>query len=234
MRSTLSPPAGAAETMSQKKIKCVVWDLDHTVWSGILLEGDTLALRPGVRELIEAFDERGILQSVASRNESAPAREQLKKFGLEQYFLHPQINWDPKSESVRRIAERLNIGLDTFAFIDDQAFERDEVRFSLPTVRTYDAAEIDRLRADHDFVPRVITEDARRRRRSLPASAGADTALAACLVRTGRGADRPRIPGGARRVRGGDSARGLRRGRARRRLGPRRLRAPKRYRLEWR
>jgi FkbH-like protein len=164
MRSTLSPPAGAAETMSQKKIKCVVWDLDHTVWSGILLEGDTLELRPGVRELIEAFDERGILQSVASRNESAPAREQLKKFGLEQYFLHPQINWDPKSESVKRIAERLNIGLDTFAFIDDQAFERDEVRFSLPTVRTYDAAEVDRLRTDHDFVPRVITEDARRRR----------------------------------------------------------------------
>jgi len=150
--------------MSRKKIKCVVWDLDHTVWSGILLEGDELALRPGVREMIEAFDERGILQSVASRNESGPAREQLKRFGLEQYFLHPQINWDPKSESVKRIAERLNLGVDTFAFIDDQVFERDEVRFSVPDVRTYDAAEIARLRDDPDFIPRVITEDARRRR----------------------------------------------------------------------
>lgn len=150
--------------MSRKKIKCVVWDLDHTVWSGILLEGGELALRPGVREMIEALDQRGILQSVASRNESGPAREQLKRFGLEPYFLHPQINWDPKSESVKRIAERLNLGIDTFAFIDDQIFERDEVRFSMPEVRTYDAAEIARLRDDPDFIPGVITEDARRRR----------------------------------------------------------------------
>lgn len=150
--------------MAAKKIKCVVWDLDHTVWSGILLEGDSLALRPGVREAIAAFDQRGILQSIASRNESGPAREQLKRFGLEHFFLHPQINWEAKSESVKRIAERLNLGLDTFAFVDDQAFERDEVRFSVPAVRTYDAAEIARLVDDPDFTPRVVTDDARRRR----------------------------------------------------------------------
>jgi FkbH-like protein len=150
--------------VTAKKIKCVVWDLDHTVWSGILLEGDQLALRPGVREAIEAFDQRGILQSIASRNESGPAWEQLKRFGLDHFFLHPQINWDAKSESVKHIAERLNLGVDTFAFVDDQAFERDEVRFSLPEVRTYDAAEIARLMADPDFTPRVVTDDARRRR----------------------------------------------------------------------
>jgi FkbH-like protein len=147
-----------------KKIKCVVWDLDHTVWRGILLEGDELALRPGVREVITAFDQRGILQSIASRNESAPAWAQLKRFGLEHFFLHPQIGWAAKSESVKRIAEQLNLGLDTFAFVDDQPFERDEVRFSIPEVRTYDAAEIGRLVDDPDFRPRVVTDDARRRR----------------------------------------------------------------------
>ena len=150
--------------MAAKKIKCVVWDLDHTVWNGILLEGDELALRPGVREAIEAFDQRGILQSIASRNESGPAWEELKRFGLEHFFLHPQINWDAKSESVKRVAERLNLGLDTFAFVDDQAFERDEVRFTLPEVRTYDAAEIARMVDDPDFMPRIVTDDARRRR----------------------------------------------------------------------
>jgi FkbH-like protein len=150
--------------MAAKKIKCVVWDLDHTVWNGILLEGDPLALRPSVREAIAAFDQRGILQSIASRNASGPAWEQLKRFGLDHFFLHPQINWAAKSESVKRIAERLNLGLDTFAFVDDQAFERDEVRFSVPAVRTYDAAEIARLVDDPDFTPRVVTDDARRRR----------------------------------------------------------------------
>jgi len=150
--------------MAAKKIKCVVWDLDHTVWNGILLEGDQLALRPGVREAIAAFDQRGILQSIASRNESGPAWERLQQFGLEHFFLLPQISWEAKSESVKRIAERLNLGIDTFAFVDDQAFERDEVRFSLPEVRTYDAAEIARLVDDPDFMPRVVTDDARGRR----------------------------------------------------------------------
>jgi FkbH-like protein len=150
--------------MAAKPIKCVVWDLDHTVWNGVLLEGDALALRPGIREIIEAFDRRGILQSVASRNERGPAWEQLKRFGLDQFFLHPQINWDAKSQSVQRIAERLNIGIDTFAFVDDQPFERDEVRFANPEVRTFDAAEVHRLVDHPDFTPRVVTEDARRRR----------------------------------------------------------------------
>ncbi|HWL15392.1 MAG TPA: HAD-IIIC family phosphatase [Opitutus sp.] len=157
--------------MAAKKIKCVVWDLDHTVWNGILLEGDQLALRPGVREAIVAFDERGILQSIASRNESGPAREQLRRFGLEHFFLHPQIGWAAKSESIRCIAGQLNIGLDTFAFVDDQPFEREEVRFALPEVRTFDASEIARLVEDPDFTPRVVTEDARRRREMYQADA---------------------------------------------------------------
>lgn len=150
--------------MPRKKIKCVVWDLDHTVWNGILLEGDRLVLRSGVGDLIAEFDRRGILQSVASRNEPGPALAQLERFGLAHYFLHPQIGWDAKSQALRRLGERLNLGLDSFAFVDDQTFEREEVGFNLPEVRTYDAADIDQLHDNPDFMPAVITEDSRRRR----------------------------------------------------------------------
>lgn len=152
--------------MSQEieKVKCVVWDLDHTVWNGVLLEGDALELRAGVREAIAAFDQRGILQSVASKNEFGPAWERLEEFGLADYFLYPKIGWNPKSESIRQIAQELNIGLDTFAFIDDQPFERDEVRFSVPTVRTFDPEELPQLLEDEDFHPRFLTEDTARRR----------------------------------------------------------------------
>lgn len=150
--------------MQHPKIKCVVWDLDHTVWEGTLLEGDRLTLRPGVGEAMETLDQRGILQSVASRNEYGPARAQLRRFGLEHYVLHPQINWEAKSSSIERIVGHLNLGADTFAFIDDQAFEREEVRFALPQVRTYDAGEVPRLLTDPDFLPGFITEDARHRR----------------------------------------------------------------------
>lgn len=150
--------------MSRPKVKCVVWDLDHTVWNGVLLEGDELTLRPGVRELIELLDHRGILQSIASRNDPDAAWAQVEKFGLGKYFLHPQIGWGAKSEAVRTIAQRLNIGIDTLAFVDDQAFERDEVTYSTPEVRVYDAAEVARLGREPDLTPKNLTADAQRRR----------------------------------------------------------------------
>ncbi len=147
-----------------QKLKVVVWDLDHTVWDGVLSEGDSLTLRPGVRACIEALDARGVLQSVASRNDHGPAWTKLVDFGLAEYFLAPQINWGPKSESIKALAQKINVGLDTFALIDDQPFERDEVAFSLPAVRVYDAGEIATLLARDEFMPRFVTADSRERR----------------------------------------------------------------------
>lgn len=115
-------------------VKCVVWDLDHTLWDGILLEDPEVRLRPGMSEVIRQLDDRGIIQSIASRNNAEDALNQLRLLELEPFFLYPQIHWEAKSASVRRIAEQLNIGTDTILFIDDQPFERDEVRSMLPEV----------------------------------------------------------------------------------------------------
>jgi predicted enzyme involved in methoxymalonyl-ACP biosynthesis len=65
-----------------KAVKVVVWDLDHTVWDGTLLEDAHVELRPGVREIIETLDARGILQSVASKNEQTRAMERLQALGI--------------------------------------------------------------------------------------------------------------------------------------------------------
>ena len=154
----------AVTVKEAQKIKCVVWDLDHTVWSGILSEGDTLEMRPGVRELMETLDARGILQSIASKNDHAPAWERLRSFGIDHLFLYPQVSWGTKSQGIRQIAKALNIGLDTFAFIDDQPFEREEVQFELPEVRVYDVTETASLAALDDFNPRFVTGDSRLRR----------------------------------------------------------------------
>ena len=112
----------------RRKIKCVVWDLDNTLWSGTLLEGDEVHLRDGVREIIHALDARGILHSIASRNHAESALARLRELDLEEYFLYPQINWGSKAASIRTIAESLNIGLDSICFIDDQPFELAEVQ----------------------------------------------------------------------------------------------------------
>lgn len=154
----------AAEGKKPKAIKCVVWDLDHTVWNGILLEDDRVELRPGVREVIEELDRRGILQSVASRNDRERAMERLRALGIADYFLHPQIDWNAKGQNVQRIALKLNLGLDTFLFVDDQPFEREEVAFAAPQVRTLDAAEVSTLLSIPEANPEFLTDDARRRR----------------------------------------------------------------------
>ena len=51
-------------TQDKKKIKCVVWDLDETLWHGVLLENDALSLRSNVAEIVKTLDSRGILQSI--------------------------------------------------------------------------------------------------------------------------------------------------------------------------
>lgn len=150
---------------SMKGVKCVVWDLDHTLWDGILLEDGEVPLRDGVMEALVGLDERGILQSVASRNDREAALARLEALGIAEYFLHPQINWGAKGESVREIARRLNIGLDTFLFVDDQPFEREEVCHACPPVRVADATEVSGLLERADLAPEFVTDDARNRRR---------------------------------------------------------------------
>lgn len=159
--ATDTPEAGSD---AKKVSKCVVWDLDDTLWDGVLLEDERVNLRPRVVEIIKELDGRGILQSVASRNDHDKAVERLREFGLEEYFLYPQVNWNSKASSVRKIAESLNIGLDSVAFIDDQPFEREEVRHSLPEVLCVDAADLDSLLDLPQMNPRFITEDTKARR----------------------------------------------------------------------
>lgn len=147
------------------KIKCVVWDLDHTVWDGILLESSSVPpLRPGIKEAMATLDERGILQSVASRNDPEVAAAALAAHGIEHYFLYPQIGWGAKSAAVQTIAERLNIGINTFAFVDDQPFERDEVQSVHADVRVYGHDQAARLPALQEFTPLQLTADSRNRR----------------------------------------------------------------------
>lgn len=148
-----------------KTVKCVIWDLDNTVWDGVLLEDGRVTLRDGVAETIRALDERGILCSIASRNDHDSAMAKLRELGLDEYFLYPQINWGQKSKSVEQIAKALNIGMDTVAFVDDQPFERDEVTFAHPAVRVLDAAHVNRMLRMPDMNPRFVTEDSRLRRK---------------------------------------------------------------------
>lgn len=145
-------------------VKCLVWDLDNTLWQGTLLEDAEVTLPAHVRELIAELDGRGILQAVASKNDHDLAWRRLEELGVAEFFVLPHIGWGPKSDSVREIATELNFALDTIAFVDDQPAERAEVDFQLPQVRCYDAERVAGLAALPEFSPATVTVDARSRR----------------------------------------------------------------------
>ncbi len=147
------------------RVKCVIWDLDQTVWDGVLGEQDAENVTPksAVRRTMLALDERGILQSIASKNDYDDAWRVLKREGLAHLFLYPQINWQPKSRNVQEIVSALNIGMDSCAFIDDSRFELAEVAQACPEIRTYSDSDIPTLldRAEFD---NPITEESKQRR----------------------------------------------------------------------
>jgi FkbH-like protein len=118
-------------------IKCVVWDLDDTLWQGILAEGDDLKLPDEIRTLLNRMDQVGILQSIASRNQPAAAGEQLKRFGIDHFFLYPQYHLPSKAAAIEKIAEKLHIGLESIVFLDDTDFELEEVTYFLPQVQCF-------------------------------------------------------------------------------------------------
>jgi len=148
---------------SVEKVKCVAWDLDNTLWSGILSDNEAIEVKKEAIDLIRNLDERGILQTIVSKNDHSVAWAKLVELELEEYFLHPQINWSPKSSNLQSIAQRLNIGVNSFAVIDDSAFERAEIKSALPGVRVYTDTEVNKVLGYPEFdVPSTITSKKRR------------------------------------------------------------------------
>jgi FkbH-like protein len=110
------------------------------------------------------LDDRGILHSIASKNNPDEAMKVLKRFQIDEYFLCPQISWQPKSESIRTIAQQLNIGIDSLLFVDDSQFELEQVRTACPGVRVLDALQYRALPEMKECqVP--VTDESRERRK---------------------------------------------------------------------
>ncbi|MGA7693534.1 MAG: HAD-IIIC family phosphatase [Candidatus Sulfotelmatobacter sp.] len=166
----------AGNKSPEKKIKCVVWDLDNTLWDGVLVEDgpERLRLKPGIAAIIQELDRRGILHSIASKNNPEDALQAIKKFQLDQYFLCPQISWKPKSEGIKAIAQQLNIGLDSLLFVDDSKFELGEVKAVCPEVHLLNAEQyLTLLERDECKVP--VTAESQERRKLYQVEASRQT-----------------------------------------------------------
>jgi FkbH-like protein len=129
--------------------KVLVLDLDNTLWRGVIGEDglDGIEVGPGtpageahaaLQDYALELRRRGILLAVCTKNNEADARLPFQRHdGMrlkEDDFVIFVANWQPKSENLREIARRLNVGLDSFVFVDDNPVERAEVARALPEV----------------------------------------------------------------------------------------------------
>lgn len=129
--------------------KCLILDLDNTVWGGVIgddgLEGIELGHGLGIGKAFTEFQmwikklkQRGIIICVASKNNEDTAKEPFEKhpdmiLKLDDIAVF-QANWETKVDNIRTIQGILNIGFDSMVFLDDNPFERNMVRENIPGI----------------------------------------------------------------------------------------------------
>ena len=144
--------------------KCLVLDLDNTVWGGVIgddgMDKIQIGRETGVAEAYTAFQEyclslreRGIVLAVCSKNDLEIAKSGFQHpdsvLKLE-HFASFKANWEPKHENIKAIAEELSLGLDSFVFVDDNPAERAIVAAQLPMVTVPDVG------SDVAFFPTIL------------------------------------------------------------------------------
>ncbi len=142
--------------LAGKSKKCLVLDLDNTLWGGVIGDDGLHGIKLGAGQpegeafqqfqtYVKALKDRGILLAVASKNEAEnaflPFREHRDMILRESDISCFIAGWEPKDRSLQLIAQQLNIGLDSLVFFDDNPAERHLIRCTLPTVTVVDVPE---------------------------------------------------------------------------------------------
>jgi FkbH-like protein len=145
--------------------KVLVTDLDNTLWGGVVGEDGIKGLQIGreypgagylsLQRVLLDLHHRGILLAISSKNNEEEALEALSHPEMllrPEHFAAIYTNWNSKHESLRQIAEELNVGLDSLVFVDDNPTERQSIRIALPEVTVVD------LPADHMGYAKAVRE----------------------------------------------------------------------------
>lgn len=134
--------------------KCLVLDLDNTLWGGVIGEDGKENLIVGnskegkqyydFQKIIKKYVNSGIILAIASKNSEDNVKGIFEELNMplgEEDFILKKINWQPKSVSIKEICNEINIGMDSVVFVDDSAVEREEVKAHIPMVEVPDFPE---------------------------------------------------------------------------------------------
>lgn len=140
------------ESIALKRKKCIVLDLDNTLWGGVLGEEGISGIKVGGDYPGKAFaffqksllqlSKTGVILTVCSKNNEEDVLEAWEKNPFmvlkKEHFAAYRINWKDKATNLRELANELNIGLDSFVFVDDNPTERELIKQMLPMVNVPD------------------------------------------------------------------------------------------------
>lgn len=140
------------DAIELKRKKCIVLDLDNTLWGGVLGEDGVNGISLGetypgsayrdFQQFLLDLSKKGILLTACSKNNETDVLEAWDKnpnmILRKEHFATYRINWNNKGDNIREIAEELNIGLDSLVFVDDNPTERELVKQMLPMVEVPD------------------------------------------------------------------------------------------------
>lgn len=133
-----------------ENIRLVVWDLDETFWKGTLSEGPVHIPSENI-QIIKELTNRGIINSICSKNDFEPVKIELEKSGLWDYFVFPKISWDAKGPQVKAIVDQIKLRPETILFIDDNSTNLEEVKFFVPNINVSGPEIITSILDDEHF-----------------------------------------------------------------------------------
>lgn len=122
-----------------RQVKMVIWDLDDTFWRGTLSEGGIEPISDNAA-IVGELSGRGIVSSICSRNDFDAAAAELRKLGLWNCFVFPEIQWESKGPSVQKIIEAAKLRAENVLFIDDHPANRAEVEYHNPGIMCLDGS----------------------------------------------------------------------------------------------
>lgn len=127
--------------MDITKLKLIIWDLDETFWKGTLSEGD-VELIPENVELVKTLVDKGVMNSICSKNDFDKTKAELEKHTLWQWFVFPSIDWTTKAARINGIIKRMALRPVNVLFIDDNDTNLQEAKFYVKDLNVMNVREL--------------------------------------------------------------------------------------------
>ena len=122
-------------------IKLIIWDLDNTLWSGILSQAEPITLFQNRINFVQKSINHGLVHSICSKNDFETTKLKLQELNIWDLFIFPHIQFTPKGEAIKEIIENMNLRPINTLFIDDTTINLQEAKFVSPELNILNATD---------------------------------------------------------------------------------------------